>query len=85
MRGAGSARWDVRNSASSRVKISLVTAARLYFSRRARQRANMRAVLPEPTGLGEVSGYVIIEVWTRGESLKGAEDWEFRIQERLLT
>ncbi len=34
-----------------RVKMSLVTAAMEYLSRRARQRASMRAVLPEPTGL----------------------------------
>jgi hypothetical protein len=31
--------------------MSLVTAAMLYSSRRARERASMRAVFPEPTGL----------------------------------
>jgi hypothetical protein len=44
--------WKV----SYRVKISLVTAAMLYWSRRAWQRASMRAVLPEPTGLIEWDG-----------------------------
>lgn len=33
------------------VKISFVTAAMLYSSRRARDRASIRAVLPDPTGL----------------------------------
>ena len=51
MRSGGRAWCFVRNSASSRVKMSLVTAAMLYSSRRARQRASIRAVLPEPTGL----------------------------------
>ena len=36
---------------SHRVKISFVTAAMLYSSRRALQRASIRAVLPDPTGL----------------------------------
>ena len=36
---------------TDRVKMALVTAAIEYVSRRARQRASMRAVLPEPTGL----------------------------------
>ena len=58
----GRAPWRWRNSQSSRVKMSFVTAAREYLSRRAWQRASMRAVLPEPTGLsvvrihGEVDG-----------------------------
>lgn len=51
MREAGRARFLVRNSASSRVKMSFVTAAMEYFSRSARHSASMRAVLPEPTGL----------------------------------
>ena len=34
-----------------RVKISFVTAAMLYLSRRARQSLSIRAVFPEPTGL----------------------------------
>lgn len=51
MRAGGRAECLVRNSASSRVKMSFVTAAMLYLLRRARQRASMRAVLPEPTGL----------------------------------
>lgn len=55
MREGARALWRVRNSASSRVKMSFVTAAMLYWSRRARQRARMRAVLPEPTGLYGVS------------------------------
>jgi hypothetical protein len=33
------------------VKISLVTAAMLYLSRRAWHKASIRAVLPDPTGL----------------------------------
>jgi hypothetical protein len=33
------------------VKISFVTAAMLYLSRRARQSCSIRAVLPDPTGL----------------------------------
>jgi len=40
-----------KNSASSRVKMSFVTAAMEYFSRRARQSASIRAVFPDPTGL----------------------------------
>ena len=40
----------VRNSASSRVKMSFVTAAMLYSARRARQSSSIKAVLPEPTG-----------------------------------
>ena len=36
-----------------RVKISFVTAAMLYSSRRARQSFNIRAVLPDPTGLSK--------------------------------
>ena len=34
-----------------RVKMSFVTAAMLYCSRKALQRASISAVLPEPTGL----------------------------------
>jgi hypothetical protein len=41
-------------SATDRVKMSLVTAAMLYSSRRARQSASMRAVLPDPTGLSKL-------------------------------
>jgi hypothetical protein len=48
---AGRALCFVRNSQSSRVKMSLVTAAMEKRARRALQRASMRAVLPEPTGL----------------------------------
>lgn len=51
IRDAGRALCLVRNSASSRVKISFVTAAMEYFSRRARQSVSIRAVFPEPTGL----------------------------------
>jgi hypothetical protein len=49
---AGSALFLVRNSQSSRVKMSFVTAAMEKRVRKALQRASMRAVLPEPTGLG---------------------------------
>lgn len=41
----------MRNSQSSRVKMSFVTAAMEKRARKALQRASMRAVLPEPTGL----------------------------------
>lgn len=51
MREAGRALCFVRNSASSRVKMSLVTAAMEKALRRAWQRTSIRAVLPEPTGL----------------------------------
>jgi hypothetical protein len=50
-RYAGSALFLVRNSQSSRVKMSFVTAAMEKRVRRALHRASMRAVLPEPTGL----------------------------------
>ena len=52
MRGAGSAELRIRKSLSSRVKMSLVTQAMEKRVRSARQRASIRAVLPEPTGLG---------------------------------
>jgi len=67
IRSAGRARFFMRNSWSSRVKMSLVTVARLsqaidtrtcrkptpmlYWVRRCRQRARVSAVFPEPTGL----------------------------------
>lgn len=41
-----------------RVKMSLVTAAMLYSSRRAWHKASIRAVLPDPTGLIEVVSHV---------------------------
>jgi len=40
------------------VKMSFVTAAMLWAERRARQRASIRAVLPEPTGLVGDGGLV---------------------------
>jgi hypothetical protein len=49
---AGKALFLVRNSQSSRVKISFVTAAIENRVRRCLQRASMSAVFPEPTGLG---------------------------------
>ena len=55
IRDAGRALCFVKNSASSRVKISLVTAAMEYFSRRAWQSASIRAVFPDPTGLQQLS------------------------------
>mmetsp|Transcript_157879 Transcript_157879/g.483795 ORF Transcript_157879/g.483795 Transcript_157879/m.483795 type:complete len:216 (-) Transcript_157879:230-877(-) len=45
-----SALFRVKNSASSRVKISLVTMPREYLSRRAWQSLRVKAVFPEPTG-----------------------------------
>ena len=51
IRCGGRAELRVRNSASSRVKMSFVTQAIECVERRARQRASIRAVLPEPTGL----------------------------------
>lgn len=45
----------VRNSPSSLVKMSLVTAATLKRWRSALHKASMRAVLPDPTGLHTVS------------------------------
>ena len=50
---AGKALFLVRNSQSSRVKMSFVTAAIEKRVRSLLQRASMRAVLPEPTGLVE--------------------------------
>lgn len=50
MRSGARALFLIKNSPSSLVKISFVTAAMLNLSRRALQRANMRAVFPEPTG-----------------------------------
>lgn len=47
----GSAPCRCKDSQSSRVKMSFVTAAREYLSQRARQRASINAILPEPTGL----------------------------------
>lgn len=44
--------------AAYRVKMSLVTAAMLYSSRRALHKASIRAVLPDPTGLIEVVSHV---------------------------
>jgi hypothetical protein len=48
---AGRALFRVRNSQSSRVKMSLVTAAIEKRARSCVQSASMRAVFPEPTGL----------------------------------
>lgn len=48
---AGRALFLVRNSQSSRVKMSLVTAAMEKRVRRCLQRASIRAVFPDPTGL----------------------------------
>ena len=47
---ASSASCLVKNSPSSRVNMSLVTAHRLYFSRNLLHSCNIRAVLPLPTG-----------------------------------
>ena len=55
MRSGGRAECRIRNSQSSRVKMSLVTAAMEYCARRDWQRASIRAVLPEPTGLHDFS------------------------------
>jgi hypothetical protein len=52
---AGRALFLVRNSQSSRVKISFVTAAIENRVRRCLQSASIRAVLPEPTGLGKLA------------------------------
>lgn len=52
---AGRALCLVKNSPSSLVKMSLVTAATLKRSRSFLHRASIRAVFPEPTGLGGVS------------------------------
>lgn len=52
---AGRALFLVRNSQSSRVKMSFVTAAMEKRVRRCLQRASIRAVLPDPTGLLVVS------------------------------
>ena len=50
IRSWGKAPRLVKNSASSFVKISLVTTARLYRSRNFKQSASTSAVLPDPTG-----------------------------------
>jgi hypothetical protein len=59
---AGRALCFVRNSQSSRVKMSLVTAAMEKRARRALQRASMRAVLPEPTGLEALVALFFLEL-----------------------
>ena len=50
MRSVGSASFRTRNSASSRVKMSLVTTPRLIRSRSSRHSASTSAVFPLPTG-----------------------------------
>jgi hypothetical protein len=50
IRSVGSAPFRFRNSQSSRVKMSLVTAATDIWSRSLRHSASISAVLPEPTG-----------------------------------
>lgn len=52
MRDGGRALLVRRKVASSVVKMSFVTVAMLYSFRRRWHRANVKAVLPEPTGLG---------------------------------
>jgi len=59
IRDGGRAEWRIRNSQSSRVKMSFVTAAMEYLSRRALQRASMRAVFPEPTGLNDLVSWIV--------------------------
>lgn len=51
---SGNALLRTKNSVSSFVKISFVTAAIEYWSRRRWQSASISAVLPEPTGLNVV-------------------------------
>lgn len=51
IREGGRALLVIRKVASSVVKMSLVTVAMLYSSRRRWQRARVSAVFPEPTGL----------------------------------
>ena len=53
--------------------MSFVTAAMLYLSRNARQRANIKAVFPEPTGLDQIPSQhcedrKIVSVQTHGHS-----------------
>jgi hypothetical protein len=64
---AGRALFLVRNSQSSRVKMSLVTAAIEKRVRRRLQSASMSAVLPEPTGLSELASF---QVAHRGRKVK---------------
>ena len=60
MREGESAWCECRKSASSRVKMSFVTAAMEYVLRRERQSWSIRAVLPEPTGLfGEERDWLV--------------------------
>jgi hypothetical protein len=58
---AGRALFRVRNSQSSRVKMSFVTAAMEKRARSWVQRASMRAVFPEPTGLG-ISVHILVTI-----------------------
>jgi hypothetical protein len=57
---AGRALFLVKNSQSSRVKMSFVTAAIEKRARSAVQRASMSAVFPEPTGLMKLVNYSMI-------------------------
>jgi hypothetical protein len=61
---AGRALFLVRNSQSSRVKMSFVTAAIENRVRRCLHSASMRAVFPDPTGLMELA-FVLIATLTR--------------------
>lgn len=71
---AGRALFLVKNSASSLVKMSFVTAAMEKRVRRCLQRVSMSAVLPEPTGLAKsvlnsyvhnVEGYIMSKARSR--------------------
>ena len=53
------------------VKISFVTAAMLYSSRRARDSASIRAVLPDPTGLFGSRSTLVTGYASIGDGLRG--------------
>jgi hypothetical protein len=67
---AGRALFLVRNSQSSRVKMSFVTAAMENRARSCVQRASMRAVFPEPTGL-EISVHMFTAILVHFYNTRG--------------
>lgn len=69
IRSSGNALFLTRNSVSSFVKISLVTAAIEYWSRSRWHKANMSAVLPDPTGLLYHHHQSLLSLFTRLFSL----------------
>jgi hypothetical protein len=63
--------WGAWGIFSYLVKISFVTAAMLYSSRRARDSASIKAVFPDPTGLFGSRFTLIPGYASIGDDLKG--------------